>query len=84
MTTSQELVVSGNVSVKRLSSALKSNPTAFEFTEHDLGLVLEYAPKVPAPLPLTWISQPEESVEKSIASTAPPELYIFINPIGAN
>lgn len=81
---SQELVPSGTIKVKRLSSSLKSNSSIFEFIKHDFGFVLEYAPKLPDPLPLTCISQLEESLKKSITSMAPPELYIFINPIGAN
>ena len=81
---SQELVLSGTINVKRLSLSLKSNSSVFEFIEHDFGFVLEYAPKFPDPLPLTCISQLEESLKKSIASMAPPELYMFNNPIGAN
>jgi hypothetical protein len=76
----QELVVAGIVTVRRLLSPLNSNPSSFEFTEQDLGFKLEYAPKLPAPLPFMCISQ----LEKSILSTAPPELYMFNNPIGAN
>lgn len=80
----QLMAVSGIVTVKRLSSHLYLNPTLVEFTEQDLGSVLEYAPKLPVPLPTIRIPLFEESLKKSTLSIAPPELYIFTNPIGAN
>ena len=80
MAMSQWLTVAGMVIVRRLCSPLKLNASSFKFMEQDLGFVLEYAPKQPAPLPLTCILPPKLSTD----SRAPPELYIFINPIAAN
>lgn len=74
----------GIVTANRLSSALNLNSSFFEFSNTELGFVLEYAPKLPPPLPLMCILQLEESLVKSTDSTAPPELYIFVSPIGAN
>lgn len=80
---SHELVLDGIFVVNKLSSSLNWNSIFSEFTEQDFGFKLEYAPKTPPPLPFMCILDPEESLE-STASTAPPELYMFVSPIGAN
>lgn len=83
MTMSHELVLAGIRIFSNLSS-LNSNSLSSEFTVQDLGLVLEYAPNVPGPLPLMCIPEAEDLLRISTARMAPPELYMSINPIGAN
>lgn len=85
MRMSHELVVAvleAIVIIKKLLCSSYSNLSSREFKVQDFGLALENAPKIPDPLPLMHIS--ELLFKGPTSSIAPPELYMFSNPIGAN